>query len=71
MCRSAGERLYSCDVGITEAFQFRQLDDPNTHGFAFAASLLPRSASSSVKYSPASLRNALDLRMPCGPSRIR
>jgi hypothetical protein len=36
-----------------------------------AASLLPRSASSSVKYSAATVRNAVDFRMPCGPSRIR
>jgi hypothetical protein len=36
-----------------------------------AASLLPRSASSSVKYSPAIVRSAVDFRMPCGPSRIR
>ena len=36
-----------------------------------AASLLPRSASSSVKYSPATVRNAVYFRMPCGPSRIR
>jgi len=36
-----------------------------------AASLLPRSASSSVKYSPARVRSAVDFRMPCGPSRIR
>ena len=36
-----------------------------------AASLVPRSASSSVKYSPAIVRSAVDFRMPCGPSRIR
>src|SRR3954453_14083905 len=36
-----------------------------------AASLLPRSASSSVKNSPASVLSAVDLRIPCGPSRMR
>jgi hypothetical protein len=36
-----------------------------------AASLLPRSASSSVKYSPASVRRAVEFRIPCGPPRIR
>jgi superfamily II DNA or RNA helicase len=36
-----------------------------------AASLLPKSASSSVKYAPAIVRSAVDFRMPCGPSRIK
>src|SRR5690348_1067007 len=36
-----------------------------------AESLLPKSANSSVKYDPASVFKAVDLRVPCGPSRIR
>jgi len=43
----------------------------HTPRVCIAASLVPKSASSSVKYSPASVRNAVDFRIPCGPSRIR
>ena len=47
-------------LGVTEIVQLRKLDDP-TPRVCIAASLLPRSASSSAKYSPATFRSSADL----------